>query len=346
MFDLSSFARTCRPSGDPTNAAGLGWVVADLSARLRLIAASYRLDRVQPGRSDRCRRHDCSVGAKPGRLCYVSNNPLGSQPHGRRHMINRDFVKARLAEVGLSPPLVAEVPELPASSSALLIYGSQARGDAIESSDVDLLAVVAEPTGPVANGAVNLTCYTPAQLATANGTLFGAHLARDGRILADPNDELCRALRGMEPVDTDRLFARARELTAVFSNLDVDLPQYGVGLLRQARYLLRSCLYAAAIRDGDPCFSVREIAERAGDEELVELLSSRDQPSSAQDVLHEILARLELLLGGLNRSEHESLEAIVVNLWGSSSDVLSMAFLAVCGNDEGGDYAEVERILL
>ena len=68
-------------------------------------------------------------------------------------------------------------------------------------------------------------------------------------------------------------------MSGLFTSLERDFPSTS-GLLRQARYLLRSCLYAQAIADGDPCFSVRELAVRRGDPNLARLLAS-SQPGEA-----------------------------------------------------------------
>ena len=43
-FDLASFARMCVPIDDDISASRLGWSEADLPARLRLVADSYRLE--------------------------------------------------------------------------------------------------------------------------------------------------------------------------------------------------------------------------------------------------------------------------------------------------------------
>jgi Phosphotransferase enzyme family len=46
-YDIAQFARMCVPIDDETNARRLGWAVADLPARLRMVADAYVLDQVQ-----------------------------------------------------------------------------------------------------------------------------------------------------------------------------------------------------------------------------------------------------------------------------------------------------------
>ncbi|WP_418606458.1 nucleotidyltransferase domain-containing protein [Georgenia sp. SUBG003] len=59
--------------------------------------------------------------------------------------MNRDYVVDALLGLGVPSAIVADFPDLPADARALLVYGSQARGDAVAGSDVDLLALVDTP---------------------------------------------------------------------------------------------------------------------------------------------------------------------------------------------------------
>ena len=104
--------------------------------------------------------------------------------------------------------------------------------------------------------------------------------------------------------------------------------------------------YARAIAEGDPCFSVREIAERNADPSLVSLLASRQVKEPSIDDLTECVSRLEAIVGSLPMNPHGSLEALVVNEWYSGGDLLAMAFMALGIAGGESDYAEVDKILL
>lgn len=260
-------------------------------------------------------------------------------------MIRNDVVGALLA-MNVPSDVVEDFPELPADVEGLLIYGSQARGDAVPGSDLDVLALASTSRPSTQSGLVNVSYYTRGQFSTGIGTLFGAHLKRDAKILWDDHGHLIRAVQDMGDVDTDRLLARVRSMSQLFTSPKWDLPKYLAGLLRQARYLLRSCLYAQAIAEGEPCFSVRELAVRHGDPYLAYLLASRQPNEATAADLQECLSRLRGIIDDFPPSQHGSLEATVVNEWGQRSDVLSMAFLALGVTGKGSDYAEVEKILL
>lgn len=261
------------------------------------------------------------------------------------NVIRNDVVGALLA-IDVPSNVVEDLPTLPPDVEGLLIYGSQARGDAVPGSDLDVLALVATSRPSTQSGLVNVSYYTRGQLSTGVGTLFGAHLKRDAKIIWDPYRHLTRSVDDMGQVDTGRLLARARSMSQLFTRPQWDLPKYLPGLLRQARYLLRSCLYAQAIADGAPCFSVRELAVRRRDPFLAQLLASRQPGEATSADLQECLYRLRGIIGEFPPNEHGSLEATVVNEWGRRGDVLSMAFMALGVTGRGSDYAEVEKILL
>lgn len=264
----------------------------------------------------------------------------------RFDQVTRSELIRALAALDIPASILEDAPALPGSVSAMVLYGSRARGDALKDSDLDLLALVPAHLPTINAGAVSLSFYTSGQLRAGAGTLFGAHLKRDGKVLFDHDGRLTAALGRMGQVDTERLFRRVLEMSQLFTTPELDLPRYQEGLLRQARYMLRSSLYAETIALGAPCFSVREIAARHKDAKLAHLLASRQHMEATHEDYVDCLSRLRDLIGGFPPNKHGSLEATVVNEWGNASDLLSMAFMALGSTGGGSDYAEVEKILL
>lgn len=260
-------------------------------------------------------------------------------------MLSKD-VSEGLSALGVPDTIIADVPMFPDTVTGVLVYGSRARGDALADSDLDLLALVPTQLPSINSGLVSVSFYTAAQLLTGISTLFGAHLKRDAKILHDEDGRLAQLLGELGEVETTRLLMRVRAMCELFTTPEMDLPKYLPGLLREARYLLRSSLYALAIADGEPCFSVRELAIRHNDPRLAQLLASRHEHEPDIAEYMSCQRRLRELVGEFPVSRHGSLEATVINEWGTHSDLLSMAFMALGSSGGGSDYAEVEKILL
>ena len=70
-----------------------------------------------------------------------------------------DRVVAALTSLGVPESMLSEIPPLQ-GIDGLMVYGSQARGDAIPGSDLDLLALVAAPRASTraGDGAIVKTC--------------------------------------------------------------------------------------------------------------------------------------------------------------------------------------------
>ena len=255
------------------------------------------------------------------------------------------FLKCLTTRLSMPNEIIRSIPSLPAETEALLVYGSRARGDSVEGSDLDLLALSTVSRPNIKQGNVSVAVYTQKELHKASGTLFGYHLKRDSICVYDPNHVLSSMVNSFKDVDAARVFSRAKHLGSILT-VDGDINAYLPGLYREARYLLRSCLYAKAIDEGDPCFSVRRLASRYGQPRFAELLSA--QPKASSSVRDYIFCRQQLtdVLGGLEPNKHGSLEALIVNEWYEDSDLISMALMAIGDISSIGDYAEVKAVFL
>lgn len=260
-----------------------------------------------------------------------------------------EIVVSRLTRRGVPSRLIEELRTNAAGEfRSLLLYGSWARGDADEFSDLDVLAVDHTGAIPRRGGDVSLSSYSTGELAEATGTLFGHHLSRDGVILYDPDGVLATVLSEIEPPAPGTVHTRIRSLSSVLDVTEVDRTTYLNGLTQVARYLLRSALYAEALDAGSPCYSVREIAARCADPELETILSSHEnkRPPASLDVLDDLTSRLRQAVGDLAANPFGSLHGLIEGTWAENRELSNFATLCLPRDGDDLPYDELPKVVL
>lgn len=237
---------------------------------------------------------------------------------------------------------------LPARTLGLMIYGSRARGDHLPTSDFDLLRLscAASPTFKV--GRVSVSSYSTEQLQSATRTLFGTHLLRDGKILYDPTRKLAMIVAEFEPADPHDLLQAVHRYSMVLDQSWGEQLIHYSGLVRLTRYLLRTAVYAIAMLQGTPCFSVRELAERFNDPALATLLASDPNLTSppSKPLLDELTARLVAIVGPFPENMYGSLSALAVGMWDSDRNLAALAVRAASEDEDTLDYSDLPKVLL
>lgn len=262
--------------------------------------------------------------------------------------VDQDEFVSKLRERDVPDALIDEAwPIVEGPALGMLLYGSWARRDAGTFSDLDLLLLSDVRSGTRTTGKVSVTFYSSTQLREAHRTLYGMHLARDGCILHDSAGELSRILSTFTGPDPEDLLRRVRELGIILDVTSNDRLKYLFGLTQVARYLLRTATYALALKDGEPCFSVDELARRFRQPELANLLSSHPgvYPEPTIEVLADLTGRLTSAVGSLPVNPYSSLHALIVATSVADPDVSHLATFAL-GNDESLPYSEIPKVVL
>lgn len=262
--------------------------------------------------------------------------------------VDLEAIRRKLADLRVDDALIKQAcAKIRGSAIGVLLYGSWARGTASTSSDLDLLVLSQFRADSGTEGKLSLNAYTPDQLADARATLFGMHLARDGLVLHDTNGRLAEILSTFTPPNPQQLLQRVREFSIILDLPRTEQTTYLPGLCQVARYLLRTAIYALALRDGRPCFSVEELAVRFDQPELTTLLSSHPAlyPAPTLDVLDELRQRLTSAVGAPHSNSFGSLHALIVDASMSNPDLEKLATLAL-GVDESLPYAELPKVIL
>jgi hypothetical protein len=208
--------------------------------------------------------------------------------------------------------------------SALFLYGSHARGDAHEGSDVDILQVTPTHTAPYAVGRVNVTCYTLDQLLrlARKGSLFARHLIEEAVPLVDPSD-LLGVLKSAytRPPDYHGVMREVCGCAPLLDVADFQFYENAGGLSSLVSYLIRTYLYAAAFDRHGESFALGHVLELLGQQRASAILSKvRSRQSISAFV--EARAFFEQLTGTVCKRKEGSVEAFIVNA--SASNELAM----------------------
>jgi hypothetical protein len=263
-----------------------------------------------------------------------------------------EHARAALRSVGVTEPEIADFEKrVDTPTRGLLLYGSRARGDYLDHSDFDVLRLARGDFHTYKVRRLSVSAYTAEQLAGASGTLFGTHLLRDGRVLFDPAGELAEALSRIAPATPDALLATVRRYSMILDLPASERSGHLPGLVRLTRYLLRTAVYARAMLQGKPCFSVRELAIRFDDPALTTLLASDPDllaPASLA-LLDELTSRLVAIVGPLPHNRFGSLAAIATGMWDEDRNLAALAVRAGSEDEDDGDnldYSDLPKVLL
>lgn len=198
--------------------------------------------------------------------------------------------------------------------TALFLYGSHARGDAEDTSDVDVLQVTPVHTAPYTVGRFNITCYTFDQLLrlARRGGLFARHLVEEALPLAD-SENLLGTLKSAY-VAPQTYHGVRNEVCRCAPLLDVEESQFNEnveGLSSLVSYLVRTHLYASAFDQGARSFAMGHVLDLLGQHNAGAILSSVRQRSFSAFVAAREL--FEELTGVPCHRIEGSLEAFIVN---------------------------------
>jgi len=180
--------------------------------------------------------------------------------------------------------------------SAVALFGSRARGDGDETSDVDLLLFTNEDEPRhVTMGNISLSLYPLAHLLglASNGDLFACHLALEAKPIHDPDGQLAQLranfqLRGSYSAEV----GQASDLGWLLARFGQSLPNASL-VNRRIAWCIRTILIGRSAERRQPIFATAALVEFASTpavEELIKLKSSQRSPTN------EILAQLESFL--------------------------------------------------
>ena len=179
--------------------------------------------------------------------------------------------------------------------SAVILFGSQARGDALAGSDVDLLMIAKEPrTRHVSLGSVSIFLYPWGRLLRDSraGDLFLCHLVRESRIIYDPTKKMAALSQAFRFRDSyaDEII-KASDLGWYIARFPKSLAP-PVAAKRLA-WSVRTILIARAAEQRTPCFAASALSAFSGMDEVAILIARKEDAKIARDSPRLLRAVLE-----------------------------------------------------
>lgn len=165
--------------------------------------------------------------------------------------------------------------------SSLILYGSCARGENNNASDIDMLAIHNGGEYEMLYlGNLNISAY-PFELAlekSRSGDLFMLHVVTEGNVVTDTDG--C-AKRVFDSFSYKENYTQEKKLAAdlawylVLNSRDID--DYSL-INRRLAWCLRTLLIADAAEARKPAFSSRALAKFYGDTSVYELIENKSSP--------------------------------------------------------------------
>jgi hypothetical protein len=225
-----------------------------------------------------------------------------------------------------------------------MVFGSFARHDSSETSDIDVLVLMSRSAATRRVGRVNVSTYDDASLRSmaSEGALFILHLIAEGHIIQDPHGQLQGIL---DTYRTPRTYDRLRSsLRRIADLLDVSEDKYVSNCAAYndlAIYLLRTALYARFAEEGRPVFSLAAISDMLASAEVTSALTLKGALGPRIVEFQGARSIIEELLGHTVHNRYGSVEALITNYSETTPAVLAFGLRLLGGEAPALGYHEL-----
>lgn len=226
---------------------------------------------------------------------------------------------------------------------ALALYGSRARGDNSEQSDVDLFAITDEHEyRMMVNGKINVACY-PFPLAlerAAEGDLFILHICSEAKELYQSFGEL-NELKSTFCYKENYFLevSRASDLAWFLVESGSDFRNFTL-LNKRIAWCVRTILIAKSAQTKDPCFATSKLVEFSGMQHTVMLIEGKNSTLFQPELIERLIEFLKKM--GMPRPNVKKSKALTEysNIFKATSNSMGLKTLrSIQGDAAAENYA-------
>lgn len=227
---------------------------------------------------------------------------------------------------------------------SVVLYGSYARGDSTDASDIDVLQIDDARPGRYSDGRLSAVLYTRDQLLEMSraGALYILHVKTEGVILRDDEGYVRQVLDAyVEPSSYAGVISKVRDTSAALDIEWYEFNRHPQAANRVALHLLRTVLYASCAEIGKPTFAISRVASLLGDTEIAECYAASKGDARSWSLFLACKALLERYLGPLPSNQYGDLESLAVGLW-TRNPAGAALVVSILGDEHEIDYAAMQ----
>lgn len=177
------------------------------------------------------------------------------------------------------------------TATAMLLFGSHARGDQDSRSDTDLLLITQEDAPRhVMNGHLSTSLYPFEDLRdrARNGDLFVCHIVREAKAIYDPGGQL-KVLQSEFRLRRcyDDEVQRATDLGWFLVDHGTSITNASL-VNKRIAWCVRTILISRSAESGNPVFSALSLAEFARSRFVLTLIKNKDEDIVNTDILRSL----------------------------------------------------------
>lgn len=225
---------------------------------------------------------------------------------------------------------------------SIIIFGSYARNDYNEDSDIDMLLIHPEYHPAIQIGKLSVSIYSTNKLIefARNGSLFILHLIKEGKVL-EGHDILETLENEFKMPNFKNLENELLESCKLLLVSEEEFENYSVNIIGVQKFILRSIVYMRGIERGAETFNIMKVLAILDLEKIGYIFDRKFQKNMNYHQFQEINVILEKLLKIRFEKNIYSIEATILNNYPKMNLLHSLGMSIIKKDSTGIDYPKL-----